>query len=132
MKPAALLIFTLLFFSVFIPCFCGVSAGENHDPCVMSGSTMTHGQPSAAGMNALEQISSWRAFFSVTVAVLLSIFFPGIFSRAFSKRFPIGTRAFSRFDVNVFHPPEYFDERVMFAHHLFRALYSGVLHAKVS
>ncbi len=129
------LIFAFLFFSVALPCVC---AGETVS-LVMEGSCMTvssshahDGESGTMTMNLLDHISSWRSFLSSALSVAffyLVFLLVSVFGR--KKRYARCAQIFHSYR-EIFHPPEYFDERVLLSCPILRAFYTGVLHAKVS
>ncbi len=136
MYRSILLILGFLFLSIALPCVC---SGETvalvmDGSCVMTASSHVHGGNGSGTMtmNFFDHVASWRAFLSSSLPVvffslvllLLSVFGPSVWR-------VLGTQIF-KVCREIFHPPEYFDERVLFSCPIRRALYTGVLHAKIS
>lgn len=136
MYRSFLLVIAFVFFSVAMPCLCvggGMSfvvAGS--DSCSLLASPHEYSSYGAECMNVFDHAASWREFLSSplpTLFTLLSALLLIVFSSRF--RYALALRVFE-FRRGIFRPPEYFDERVLLSSPLFRALFSGVLHAKVA
>ena len=136
MYRSFILIGVFMFFSVALPCMCsdGTFSLATDDSCVMSdsGTHVGESERGVMGMNLLDHIASWRAFFSSSfpvafffvVLVLLSVFG--------QKEWFVRFARISLSRRGIFHPLKYFDERVLISCPIRRALYTGVLHAKIS
>lgn len=138
MCRSLLLIIAFVFFSVALPCVCAggeMSFAMGDDSCASSSSLREQSlyeSGSAGCMNVFDHVASWRAFLSSSLPVLL-VFLSAILFAVFVSRLwyaPV-LRIFD-FRREIFHPPEYFDERILLSGSLFRAFYTGVLHAKIA
>lgn len=138
MYRSLLLSAAFIFFSVALPCVC--AGGEMSfvigDSSCVSSSFLHEQSLSESGnmgcMNVLDHVASWRAFLSSSLPALL-VFLSAILFTVFVSRLwyaPV-LRIFD-FRREIFHPPEYFDERILLSRSLFRAFYTGVLHTKIS
>lgn len=136
MYRSLLLVSVFLFFSVALPCVC---AGETvalvmEGSCAMIASSHAHdGNDSGTmTMNFFDHIASWRAFLSSSLPAVFFFVALALLSVFGQKEWFV---RFARIVLprrGIFHPPEYFDERVLLSGPIFRALFSGVLHAKVA
>lgn len=136
MYRSLLLIIAFLFFSVALPCVC---AGETvvlvmEGSCMMIASSHAHdgGESGTMTMNLLDHISSWRSFLSSSLPVVLFCVVLLLFSVFGQKEWFVRLARSALSRRGIFHPPEYFDERVLLSCPIRRALFTGVLHAKVS
>lgn len=130
------LIIAFVFFSVFIPCFCvseGMSFVMAESSCVVGASHEHRGNDAGCmNMNVLDHVASWRAFLSSSLPVLFVVLSVVLLAIFVSVIWYTPALRIFEFQRGVFHPPEYFDERVLLSSPIFRALFSGVLHAKVA
>lgn len=136
MYRSIFLVIAFVFFSVFIPCFCvgeGMSFAMVESSCVTDVSHEHQGGDAGCmNMNALDHVASWRTFLSSSVPVSFMVLFVSLLAIFASKFWYAPALRIFEFQRGIFHPPEYFDERVLLSSPLFRALFSGVLHAKIA
>lgn len=136
MYRSLLLIFVFLLFSVAMPCLCmdegmifSMTDGICVDPVVASGGYMS----GAAGcMNVFDHAASWRAFLSSSVPAVFFLLGVVLLFAVVSRFRLTAISCLFEFRSVLLHPPEYFDRRVLLSGSLYRALYRGVVHAKVS
>lgn len=139
MYRSIVLILGFLFFSVALPCVCeggavsllmeesclGISSSHDHDGSDHDAMTMK--------MNPLDHIASWRAFLSSSLPAaffLLALLLISVFGR---KKWRICIAGLFGSRSEIFRPPDrFFNERIILFSPLRRALYTGVLHAKIS
>lgn len=136
MHRSYILIGAFVFFSIAFPCVCSnetLSLAADGS-CAMLTPGM-HGGENGQGtisMNLFDHIASWRTFLSSALPVVFFSFLLLLFVTFGRKELYVRIVQIFEFRKKIFHPPEYFDERVILSRPLLRAFYSGVLHAKIS